>query len=89
MDLIEDAMPLKLKLEQIERDFLKTKKQIQQIDHLHLAEIKDWIESPLSSQMRINLFLREWEKVKKREIESLIFKAQLQLEHVLRFHMLS
>ena len=68
MNLIEDAMHPKLKLENIEMDFLETKEWIQKIDHLDLVQIKEWIESPLTSQMKIKLFLREWEKVKKREI---------------------
>ena len=51
---IEDTLPSKVKLEQIERDFAKTN---EKIDQLHLDEIKDWIESPLTSQMRIGLFL--------------------------------
>ena len=81
MDTIEYSMPLNINMEHIERDISKPKDHIHQIDDLHMAEIQDWIESHLTSQMRINLFLREWEKVKKREIESLICKAQLQLEH--------
>ena len=37
MDTIEDALPPKIKLEQVERDFSNTKEQIEQIDHLHAA----------------------------------------------------
>ena len=81
MDAIEDALTPNINLEQVEREFSKTKEQIEQLDHLHVAEIKEWIESPLNSQMGINLFLWKWKKVNKREIESLICKAQLQLEH--------
>ena len=82
MDLIEYVMPPNLKMEQTERDFSETKDHIKKSDHLHMADIKDRTDSSLTSQMRINLFLREWNKVKEREIESLIFKSQLQLERV-------
>ena len=82
MDPIEDSMPPKVNMEHIERDISKSKEHIQEIDHLHLAEIKDWIESPLTSQMKINLFLWEWEKVKERQIEALVCEAQLQLKFV-------
>ena len=51
------------------------------MDHFHIKEIKNLIESPIASDMNINIFLREWENVKKREIESLTCKAYLQLEH--------
>ena len=57
MDSIEEAMPPKLKLEQIERYFLETKEKIQNIDHLHMDEINDWIDSPLTLQLWMNLFL--------------------------------
>ena len=76
MDPIKDVMSLKLKMEQIGRDFQKSKDQIEQLDHLHMEEIKEWIELPLNSQMKINLFLHEWKKIKKMEFELLICKAQ-------------
>ena len=81
MDPIEYSLPPKIMMEQVEGKFSKSKKHIEKLDHLHEGEIKEWIESPMNSQMRINLFLREWEKVKKREIKSLICKDQLQLEY--------
>ena len=80
MDPIEYALPPRILIEWVEGEFLK-KEKIEQLNHVHIAQIKELIESPINSQMRINLFLREWDKVKKREIESLICKAQLQLEH--------
>ena len=75
--MIDEAMPSKLKLEKIERDFSKSKEQIQVISQLHLDEIKEWIEAPLTSQMKIDLFLWERGMVKKREIGSLICKDEL------------
>ena len=74
MDPFEDVLPPKIMLEKVERDLSKTKDHIEQLYHHHVEKIKEWIDSPLTSQMKINLFLREWEKVKKRETESLIYK---------------
>ena len=57
MDPIEDSFPPKIKLEYVEREFSNTKDRIEQLDHLHVAEFKEWIGPPLNLQMRINLFL--------------------------------
>ena len=51
-----------------------------EMNQLTVEEIKHWIETPLTSLMRIDLFLKEWEKIKKKEITSLTCKAQLYLE---------
>ena len=37
MDPTEDALSPKIKLEQVEREFLKTKEQIEKINNLHVA----------------------------------------------------
>ena len=74
-------MPQKLKLEQIERGFSKEKEQIMEMTQLTVEDIKRWIEAPLASLMRIDLFLKEWAKIRKRDITSLICKAQLHLEN--------
>ena len=68
-------------VEHIEDRYLKSKERIEQLDHIHIVEIKELIKSPIASEMKINFFLHEWEKVKKREIESLSCKDQLQIEH--------
>ena len=81
LDPIHEAMPPKLKLEQIERDSSKEKEKILDITQLTVEEIKHWIETPLASLMNIDLFLKEWENIRKRKIASLICKAQLHLEN--------
>ena len=57
LDPIDEATPSKLKLEQIESNFAKAKEQIQETSQLHLDEIKEWIEAPLTSQIRTDIFL--------------------------------
>ena len=81
MDPIEDALPPKIVVEFVEGECSKAKEKIEQYDHIHVAEIKELIESPIDSEMKINLFLHEWENMKKREIKSLTCKAYLQIEH--------
>ena len=46
-----------------------------------MEEIKQLIELPLASLMRIDLFLKEWTKINKKEIAYLIRKAELHLEN--------
>lgn len=80
LDPIEHAMPPKLKLEQIEREFAEVKEQIMQMTQLTVEEIRHWIETPLASLTRIDFFLKEWAKIKTKDIASLTCKAQLHLE---------
>ena len=81
LNLIEEAMPLKLKLEQIERDFVEVKERIMQMNQLTVEEMRHWIETPLASLMKIDLFFKECGKIRKRDIASLICKAQVHLEN--------
>ena len=80
LDPIEEAIPMKLKLEQFERDFAEVKEWIMQMNKLTMEEMRHWIETPLASLMRIDLFLKQWAKITKREITSLTCKSQLHLE---------
>ena len=59
VDLIENTLPPKILIEQVKREHLKSKECIEHIDHIHMAEIKELIESPITSEMKINLFLQE------------------------------
>ena len=81
LDPFDEVMPPKLKLEQIESDFAKVKEKILEITQLSMDEIKQWIEIRLASLMKIDLFLKEWVKIKKKNIASLICKVELHFEH--------
>ena len=81
MDPIGDSLPPKIMIEQIEEKYLKSKDHIEQLGHIDITQIKELIQSLIASKIKINLFLREWENVKKSEIEALSCKAQLKLEH--------
>ena len=73
-------MPPKLKLDQTERESTKEKEKIMDITQLTMQDTKRYIETHLASLMNIDLFLKEWVKIKKNDITSLICKAQLHLK---------
>ena len=81
LDSIDESLPPKLQLEHIESEFTIAKEGIQKINELHLDQIKESIEAPLTSLIKINLFLQKWGKIKKKEIASLICNVELHLEH--------
>ena len=60
---------------------MKVKEHILEMTKLTMEEIKHYVETPLSSLMRIDLFLKEWMKIKNKEIASLIYKVELHLEN--------
>ena len=72
---IKEAPSPKLKLEEFDRSFSATKDKIQGVTQLPLQEITSWIETPNSAMLRIQVYLGEWKKVKKREITSQILRA--------------
>ena len=51
-------MPPKLKLKKIERDFVESKECIMQMTQLTMEEIMYWIETPLTSLIMIDIFLK-------------------------------
>ena len=59
------ALSTKLQLEQVEQHFDAAKEQIQQINQLMMQEIKRWIEIPHASMAQIQVYLKEWKKVKR------------------------
>ena len=53
-----------------------------EMTQLTVEEIKHWVETQSPTLlMRIDIFLKEWEKIKKKDITSLICKAHLHLEN--------
>ena len=48
MDPIEDALPPRIMMERVERECSKVKEKIEQLDHVHIAQIKELIESPIT-----------------------------------------
>ena len=81
LDPIDEAMPPKLKLEKIKNDFSKVKDPILEMTQLTMDEIKKLIETTVASLMIINSFLKEWTKIKKKEIDSLICKTKFHIKN--------
>ena len=46
-----------------------------------MQEIKKWIEAPHASIARIQLFIKEWKKMREEEISSQICKNKIQLRN--------
>ena len=72
LDLINQTLLRKLKLEEIEHNFSTVKEKIHEIRKIIMQEITRWIEIPHVVMVRIQVYLQEWKKVKKREIASQI-----------------
>ena len=81
LDPISQAPSPKLQLEQVGRHFDVAKELIQQINWLMMQEIERWIEVPHASISQIHVFMKEWKKIKKREISSQICKMEIHLSH--------
>ena len=81
LDLIAQAPLPEIQLEQVEQHFDVAKEQIQQINQLTLQEIERWIENPYSLMALIQVYLKEWKKLKKKEITSQIYKTKIHLKH--------
>ena len=81
LDLINEEPSPKRHLEQVEKQFDDTKELIQQISQLTVQEIEKWIEAPHASIARIQLFIKEWKKIKKEDISSQICKTEFQLRN--------
>ena len=79
LDPIDQVLPPKLKLEEVEWNFAATKEKIQGVSQLTLQEITRWIEVPNVAMARIQVYLGELKKVKKREIASQILRTEVHL----------
>ena len=75
LEPIKEAPSPKIKLEEVGRSFVTIKEKIQGVTQLTLQETTIWIETPNSVIVRIQVYLGEWKKVKKREIMSQILRT--------------
>ena len=80
LGLINQAVPPKLKSGEIEQTFIAVKEKIQGVTQITLQEITSCIEIPSSTTVKIQMYLQEWKKVKKREITSKILREEVDLE---------
>ena len=81
LDLINEAPSHQLHLEQVEKQFDDLKELIQQISQLTVQEIEKWMKAPHASTARIQVFIKEWKKMREEEISSKICKTEIQLRN--------
>ena len=81
LDPISQAPSPKLQLEQVERYFDDDNELIQQINILMMQEINRWIKVPHALMAQIQVFMKEWKKIKKMDISSQICKMEIHWRH--------
>ena len=77
MELIENACPMKLMIEQVERRCEEAKENIKGLDHINIGDVDQLIRHPLTMQGKIHIFIRLWNKLAKNELEN--FRCDVQL----------
>ena len=70
LDLINEAPSHQFHLEQVEKQFDDSKEFIQQISQLTVQEIEKWMKAPHASIVRIQVFIKQWKKMREEEISS-------------------
>ena len=80
MDLIENACPPKLMIEQVEHQCDKAKEKIQGLDHISIEDVDQLVRHPFAVEGKFHIFIRIWHKLSKNEIENFKCDAQLGFE---------
>ena len=82
MELIENACPPRLMIEQVEHQQDQAKEKIQELDHLTIEDVDQLIRQPLSIKGNIQIYNCIWHKLSKNEMENYKCDAQLGFETV-------
>ena len=77
MDLIENACPPKLMIEQVERRCNEVKEKIPRLGHISIEDMDRLIRQPLAIEGNIHIFFHIWHKLAINEMEN--FKCDSQL----------
>ena len=77
VDLIENACPPKLMIEQVEHRRDETKEKIQGLDHISIGDVNQLIRQPLAIEGKIHIYIRIWHKLAKNEMDNYKCDAQL------------
>ena len=80
IELIENACPLKLMIEQVESRCEETKEKIKELVHISIGDVDQLIRKPFTMQVKINIFIRLWHKLAKNEMENFRCNVQLGFE---------
>ena len=77
MDLVENACPPKLMIEQVECRCEEAKEKIKGLDHISIRDVDQLIRWPLTMQGKIHIFILLCHKLAKNEMEN--FRGDVQL----------
>ena len=77
VDLIENARPPKLMIEQVEHRRDEAKEKIQELNHISIEDMDQLIIQPLDIKGNIHIFFFIWHKLAKNEMENFKCGAQL------------
>ena len=65
MQLLENACPLKLMIEQVERRCEEAKENIKELDHVNIGDMDQLIRTPFTMQGKIHILIRIWHNLAK------------------------
>ena len=77
MELIENACPLNLMIEPVERRYEEAKENIKELNHVSIGDVDQLIRKPSTMQGEIHIFVRLWHKFSKNEMGN--FRCDIQL----------
>ena len=80
VDLIENACPPRLMIEQVERRRNEAREKIQGLNHITIEGVNHLIIKPLDIEGKVHIYNRIWHKLAKNEMENYKCDAQLGFE---------
>ena len=82
VQLIENAFPPKLMINQVERRCEEAKENIKEIDDIIIGDVDKLMNKPFTMQGNIHIFIHIWHKLAKNEMENFRCDIQLGFESV-------
>ena len=77
VDLIENACPPKLMIEQVERRRDEAREKIQGLNHITIEDVDHLIRQPLAIEGKVHIYIRIWHRLAKNEMDN--YKCDVQL----------
>ena len=77
LNLIENACPPKLMIEQVERRRDEAREKIQGLNHITIEDVDLLIRQPLAIEGKVHIYICIWHKLAKTEMEN--YKCDVQL----------
>ena len=80
IDLIENACPPKLMVEQVDRRRDEAREKIQGLNHITIEDVDHLIRQSLAIEGKVHIYIRIWHKLPKNKMENYKCDAQLGFE---------